>query len=279
MNSFNSENVDCPICLDCITDIKNRVTTECGHCFHTNCLMTSVAHNGFGCPYCRTAMAEEVKEEEDSEWGSVDDDEYALRGFRFMFNRLAGEPDDEQDILEENEDNEDNEEEGEQDESKPSAEYITQKLTQQGVTMEQLVKAMLINHDEYENEDTFRCVEGDLFGKLRIIISNYSPEPETPSVPPPPILSQADYARIFRDLIFNERERQERITEANETRETMLGLVFIEEGQYQKDNHMTLDSLTSVSAQAEAPVVDYSSQPKNYRTNLEVRFDKVVDVI
>lgn len=188
MNSFNDENVECPICMECIADTKNRVTTECGHCFHTNCLMTSVAHNGFGCPYCRAVMAEEIKEEEDSEWGSVEDedDEYALRGFRFMFNRLAGVSHDEQDILEENEDNEEEEDE-EEEETKPSPEYITQKLTQQGVTMEQLVKAILINHEEYENEDSLHRVEGELFGKLRIIISNYRPELEAaPRDPPAP---------------------------------------------------------------------------------------------
>jgi hypothetical protein len=145
-------------------------------------------------------MAEEVKEEE-SEWGSVDDeeeededDEYALRGFRFMFNRLSGEPDDEEDILEENEDNEEAEEE--QDEPKPSAEYITQKLVEQGVTMEHFVKAMLINHAEYENEDSFDRIEGDLFGKLRIIISNYSPEPETPRVPPPSVVQASEPAPV-----------------------------------------------------------------------------------
>jgi hypothetical protein len=55
---------DCPICMEQIESFtKNCVTTECGHCFHTSCLMTSVAHNGFGCPYCRTAMAKKVVRE------------------------------------------------------------------------------------------------------------------------------------------------------------------------------------------------------------------------
>lgn len=74
MNYNNtSENVECPICMDCILDTKNRVTTECGHCFHTNCLMTSVAHNGFGCPYCRTSMAEEIKDDDEDEDDDDDD--------------------------------------------------------------------------------------------------------------------------------------------------------------------------------------------------------------
>lgn len=190
MNYNNtSENVECPICMDCILDTKNRVTTECGHCFHTNCLMTSVAHNGFGCPYCRTSMAEEIKdddedEDDDDDWGSVDsgeeDDDRALRGFRFMFNRLAGEPNDQEDHIEEDEDEEaataaaaDEVQDGD----KPSPEYITQKLSEQGVTMAQLVKVMLTSHDEYSNEESFDRIDDKIYGKLRIIISNYRPEP------------------------------------------------------------------------------------------------------
>ena len=65
-----STEIECPICFECVEPTKNCVTTECGHCFHTNCLMKNVAHNGFGCPYCRTAMAEEPEESEDG-----DDDE------------------------------------------------------------------------------------------------------------------------------------------------------------------------------------------------------------
>ena len=189
MNYNNiSENVECPICMDCILDTKNRVTTECGHCFHTNCLMTSVAHNGFGCPYCRTAMAEEIKDDDDDDeddWGSVDsedeDDDRALRGFRFMFNRLAGEPNAQEDELEEDEDEEDEDEDEDEDEedvvNRPSPEYITQKLSEQGVTMAQLVKVMLTSHDEYSNEESFDRIDDRIYGKLRIIISNYRPEP------------------------------------------------------------------------------------------------------
>ena len=74
---------ECPICMDAIDPNKNRVTTECGHTFHCSCLMTNVSHNGFACPYCRTAMAEEVEGENEynddystSSWyyGPNDDD-------------------------------------------------------------------------------------------------------------------------------------------------------------------------------------------------------------
>ena len=169
--------------MECILDTKNKVTTECGHCFHTNCLMTSVAHNGFGCPYCRTAMAEAVDDDDEDEddWGSVDSDEEdndrALRGFRFMFNGLAGEPNDPEDNLEEDEDDEEAAAaDDEDDEDKPSPEYITQKLVEQGVSMSQLVKIMLSAHEEYSNEESFDRIDDEIYGKLRIIISNYQPE-------------------------------------------------------------------------------------------------------
>ena len=88
---------ECPICMEVIVTTKNIVITECGHTFHCSCLMANVAHNGFSCPYCRTAMAEEVDVEQ-SEYegdGSITDSVNAaiheddmLRGFR-MFHNLS----------------------------------------------------------------------------------------------------------------------------------------------------------------------------------------------
>ena len=177
------ENVDCPICMDVIEGNNNRVTTECGHCFHTNCLMTSVAHNGFGCPYCRTKMAEEQDDDEESEFSEYEEDDevdndYALRGLRFFTNNLNGEPHDQEDI--EDEDQEEDDEEIEvQEMPKPAPSLITHKLIEQGVTMEQLVKVLLLEHNEYDREDEeFSRISDELFGKLRIIISNYRPDPE-----------------------------------------------------------------------------------------------------
>ena len=41
--------------------------------------------------------------------------------------------------------------------------------------MEQLVKALLKDHDEYDVEETeFINIDDDLFGVLRTIISNYT---------------------------------------------------------------------------------------------------------
>jgi hypothetical protein len=182
------ENPECPICMDPIEGAKNCVTTECGHIFHAKCLMTSVAHNGFGCPYCRTAMAEIPQnddDDEDEDYDGDDDDEYendqddALRGLRLFTNNLNGEQHDEDDIAEENDYLQDDEDTELQEPQAPlpTASFIANKLTQQGVTIEDLVKIMLLNHGEYDQQsEHLERLEGEMFGKMRIIISNFTPE-------------------------------------------------------------------------------------------------------
>jgi hypothetical protein len=65
---------ECPICLEEIVGLKNRVTTECGHTFHCRCLLTNAAHNGFGCPFCRAELADAVKDSDsESEYDSDED--------------------------------------------------------------------------------------------------------------------------------------------------------------------------------------------------------------
>lgn len=59
---------DCPICMEVVESNINCVITECGHTFHTRCLLTNIVHNGFGCPYCRTKMVtEELLRDDDEE--------------------------------------------------------------------------------------------------------------------------------------------------------------------------------------------------------------------
>jgi hypothetical protein len=92
--------MDCPICLETIQGPTNIVVTECGHNFHCSCLMQNVVHNGFGCPYCRTEMAEEevIDDEYDEYEEYYDDDEDVLRGFRMFNNLLEGIEHDEEDV-------------------------------------------------------------------------------------------------------------------------------------------------------------------------------------
>jgi len=96
---LSPEPVDCPICMEVIVANKNIVITECGHTFHCSCLMKNVAHNGFGCPYCRTAMAEEIDNESSEYEGdeSITDavdasmhEDDMLRGFRMFHNLCDG---------------------------------------------------------------------------------------------------------------------------------------------------------------------------------------------
>jgi len=190
---MNTQN-ECPICMDVIEFNKNCVTTECGHCFHTSCLMTNVAHNGFGCPYCRNAMAEEQEEEEeefedDEEEDEEDEEEdNVLRGFRFFINNINREEHDPEDVQAEI-DNEEYIREATNERAaivKPPVALITQKLIEQGITMEQIVKSLLKDHDEYEEEEEeFVRIDDEIFGKIRIIISNYQPEPEQAPIPEP----------------------------------------------------------------------------------------------
>jgi hypothetical protein len=136
---------ECSICLECIEGDKNQVITDCGHCFHTNCLMKNVIHNGFGCPYCRTIMAEEPVETEsdsESEWSEEDEDQQygddSLNGFRWLFQRVEGEQIDEiENAL------------------IPTATYISQKLIEQGCTVEHLLKIILIDYEGYDQYDDF----------------------------------------------------------------------------------------------------------------------------
>jgi len=190
------EIIECPICMDSIDSVKNKVTTECGHCFHASCLMTNVAHNGFGCPYCRTAMTEEVAADEDSDDDydefSINSEEepdynnHVLRGARWLFQRAEGEEVDDSD---ESESESDDEEEAQrvEVEPRPTVDYIVEKLVQRGVSMEDLVKSILLrDHDEYQFHDEFERGDSELFGKIRIIISNFRPTPPAPALAPAP---------------------------------------------------------------------------------------------
>jgi len=52
-----ANNNDCPICYEQIPHNINCSTTECGHTFHTTCLMKHTVYNGYDCPCCRSLMA------------------------------------------------------------------------------------------------------------------------------------------------------------------------------------------------------------------------------
>ena len=47
---------ECPICFEVMENDNNKITTECGHKFHSNCFLKNVVHNGFNCPCCRKEL-------------------------------------------------------------------------------------------------------------------------------------------------------------------------------------------------------------------------------
>jgi hypothetical protein len=126
---------------------------------------------------CREKMAEEPEDEDDEDedeesvWTdedeSIEDD--ALTSFRMFHQRLNGE-----EVEDEPAPQDEAEEAEEEAVPRPTAAQIAAKLVEQGVTIEDLVKCLLVEHEEYDPElETNDRKSGEMFGQFRIIISNY----------------------------------------------------------------------------------------------------------
>jgi hypothetical protein len=124
--------------MEIIDLCKNCATTECGHKFHSNCLMKSIAFNGFGCPYCRFEMVEEIDDSEDEEREDGDEEGEDV------------EDDDDDDEEDEDYDGEDDENENQ---PLPSFELIQKKFIEKGITYESLVKTIMFNSMIYHKND------------------------------------------------------------------------------------------------------------------------------
>lgn len=188
-----AQTLECPICMDAIEGLCNKVVTECGHAFHCSCLMQNTAHNGFGCPYCRTKMAEEPEEEadedEDEDEDSIEEDtvfeEDALTSFRMFHQQVNGEEVEEEPAEEWESVAEDDEDVQE----RPDAAYMVQKLTARGITMEDLVKNILFQeHSGWGQHylDYERC-SSEVYGQFKAVISQYTPQEPTPAATEPVI--------------------------------------------------------------------------------------------
>jgi hypothetical protein len=65
---------ECAICLDAINATINRTTTECGHCFHSSCLIKhSLMGTNLGCPLCRTALTDISDDSDDDSYATTND--------------------------------------------------------------------------------------------------------------------------------------------------------------------------------------------------------------
>ena len=56
---MNSKN-ECCICMENIND-TNYTLTQCGHIFHSSCIIKNVFNNGYSCPMCRFSFEENNK--------------------------------------------------------------------------------------------------------------------------------------------------------------------------------------------------------------------------
>lgn len=194
---------ECPICMDTIEGLCNRVVTECGHAFHCSCLMQNTAHNGFGCPYCRTKMADEPEEEEDEEDDDSIEEETvfesdALTSFRMFHQRINGEEVEEEEAEEwatvDGDDDEEEEEAEEEAVQMPDAAYMAQKLAARGITFEDLVKNILFQEHSSFGSDyiDYERRSSEVYGQFRAIITQYTPSEPTPAPetqPPAPIVT------------------------------------------------------------------------------------------
>ena len=106
-----------------------------------------------------------------------------LRGFRLFNNNINGEEHDEEDVEEETFVNQEaaieaeaGDVEEEEESTPPPVSYVAQKLVEQGVTMEQLLKAVLCSCHDYERDyEDFERVESEIVGRVTTILNNYTP--------------------------------------------------------------------------------------------------------
>jgi len=164
--------------------------------------MTSVAHNGFGCPYCRTAMAEdqdddEEDDEDEDDEDDFEDDEDALRGFRFFMNNISGIDHSDEDHDAENELEEIEREEQAQRQAiidrLPSMSYVSRKLQEAGITIEHLIQARLAaDHEEFSFIRDIEHLDNSIYRKISDIIGNYAPDEAV--LQPEPEVARIDYS-------------------------------------------------------------------------------------
>jgi len=215
MSSAN-EPIMCPICMDDMPSdfSKNCTTTECGHCFHTGCLLQNVLRNGFGCPYCREQMVDEpAQRQEEYEYEDEldafseitnEEEDHTLTGMRMLFQRAENEEVEEVEEVEEEEEEELEEEAEvvEEEEPVPPVDLLVRKLQGQGVTYEEFVKYALLEHDEFSYNDEYDAIAENIFATIRIAISNFNNHGNATTLDPrfQNVFTTAfmpDYASIF----------------------------------------------------------------------------------
>ena len=180
VNIISISQDECSICLDEIESGKNKLVTECGHMFHTSCLLKNASINGFGCPMCRAVLADE--EEEDAEEDDDEEEEelyteHSLRGMRWLFQQAQGE-----EIVEEDEDMDEYDGDSEDDSiyNVPTIDHVMQQLQNHNVSMVDVVKTLMSsNYGGYNDMD---MASEEMFALFDRIIVDNETIPNVPAV-------------------------------------------------------------------------------------------------
>jgi transcription elongation factor Elf1 len=164
--------------MELIEDNCDKTVTKCGHLFHSSCIFQNMAaHNGFGCPYCRTTLAVESEDsDEDSYYSTTYDlqqEEYVLSSFRMFHQRINDEE------IEEDtnnvfigEEGYDDEEEERENENKTN--HLVEFLNNKGITYKDLVRYVLVNFEEsYYDNAYYDHVSSVVYGQIRAGMSRY----------------------------------------------------------------------------------------------------------
>jgi hypothetical protein len=137
--------------------------------------MKNSAVNGFGCPMCRSVMAEEPEDDDDEDdydsYFEEEDqfDDNALTSFRMFHQQL-----DDEEVEPEPEDEEDDDEVAEEEPIETPATIAT-KLAARGITLEDAVKVLLLEHGEYSrHEEQYERKASELYGEIRRILTTHS---------------------------------------------------------------------------------------------------------
>jgi Ring finger domain len=123
----------------------------------------------------------EIDEDDEDETSTLLDDipeeerfsDFALRGLRLLTSLLEGQ---EQELEDVNAENAELLQISEDEDAiiAPSLEYVACALEEEGITYKKLVAWLLMDHEEYsDREEEYENFAGDIWGKLRIIISNF----------------------------------------------------------------------------------------------------------
>lgn len=184
--AFATEEICCAICLDAVDVSMNVIKTECRHCFHSNCFLQNAAHNGFSCPMCRNELASVPTDDEDDDENTVysdddndevEDEDFALRGVRWLMMRAEGEEIEEDDTDDESTGSSDDDEDfvrfGNDENTNPTIAEISQQLIARGITYEQIVALYILPHhaNSADVQTYSRTVIRDLENQVYQILS------------------------------------------------------------------------------------------------------------